>query len=70
MKLMHAFYSYQAHIYDAPTDTWTQVTNTNYGRMWGSIATFKSHIYAFGGYTYGLGDTKFVEEYDPVMNKW
>jgi hypothetical protein len=64
------FLSFKAHIYDAPTDTWAAVADTTYGRLWGSVVTFKNRIFALGGWSWYYGEKKFVEEYDPVLNKW
>jgi hypothetical protein len=46
------------------------VADTNYGKLWGKVVTFKNRIFALGGWSWALGDNKFVEEYDPNLNKW
>ena len=55
-------------MYDAPTDTWTTMASTIYGRQGTSTVVIQGRIITMGGL--GTNETKVVEEYLPATNKW
>ena len=58
----------KAHIYDAVSDSWVTVANTNVGKQGTSVVTMAGRIFAVGGWN--DGDTDVVEEYNPKSNTW
>ena len=68
--LMCLFSRTSAAIYDAPTDTWTTVASSKYGRMGTSLVIVKDRIIAIGGLDVDESYTNVVEEYIPENNTW
>jgi hypothetical protein len=56
-----------AHIYDAMTDEWTAVSNTNYKREGTSVVLIQGRLIAVGGWD---PDTDKVEEYNVAHDTW
>ena len=62
--------SYDAAIYDANTDTWKKIADTNYSRWLSSLMVLGKRIFVTGGETGSNSQRDIVEEYLADKDVW